>query len=372
MSRTLYALVYLTAQSHCVRNGFTPGASKATNDALKEAIGDIHSQVQSKIIAGYKSTQDAVNKTVKTLDDATATADVEKVTSTKLDQEWWKCIRAEKNMLKQVEEAEQGLSESRSNEDAPCQEKEDAAPFSWSADPEDLEYFCNIPDNDDDHCDHEFQNYKKQIYSMLAGLEEEISDSADDYQEKKQKCDQAEQDTINKQSKVSSARDNWKKQKSSCKTLHTKRGVSMCLFGENFQSQCQAATAYSSLLEKIAETNGGEYSRPDRKKEWSTSVVTSCMLGKIVSGGKIDSNTLSECEKSVDYEGSVGKLDTMMDKKTELVEQLKVRCVSGGITFFGFTWIVPTTEEPTHTDYVYKKNHLETFSLTGDAFPFCA
>merc|ERR1740139_1572526 len=97
------------------------------------------------------------------------------------------------------------------------------------------------------------------------------------------------------------------------------------------------------------------------------------MLSKVVEGGEINSASLDKCEKSANFDGSVGALDKKESTFKALTSSDKFTCSEKQITFTGKTWNVPEGDAPASSEYTIEEYHPEV-SLAADApaFGFCA
>jgi hypothetical protein len=349
----------------------TPGVSDSMNGALTKVISEIEQKVEAKIKASHADTQAAIDEKIKELTEETTQAVAQKKVADGSDDSWFNCVRGEKATRVAIEEAEKTLTQSRSNTNEPCQLQEDRKMYSWDPEAAALKFDCDISAHG--NCDKQMQNYQTQINSMLAGLKSDMGEAAESFAAAKNECDQAKADVVKKQSAHDDSIAAWTAQREECLTKHEARLLSMCLFGEHLQRKCEKVAAYTAQMTEIDAVKGGGYSHPDRVQEWKTTVLTKCMLSKVVAGAQIDTAAMDECENALNFDHDVGVLLRKKTEFSDLTTVDKFTCSEQSIEFRGETWEVPEGEAPSSSEYTTKPFKPEV-SLTADSdpFTFCA
>jgi len=361
-SEVLANLKMLTSHS------ITPGATDSLNEILVRVIGEIETNVESKIKSGHTDTQKAIDQRIDDLRSATTEAVDHKSEADAADNAWFECVRAEKAARVAIEEAEADLAQSRSNRNEPCQLQQDRAPYAWGPTAAQLKFVCDISQHG--NCDQQLQNYESQIRNMVAGLKSDVKAKVESYQEAKQACDAAKADVVEKQYARDAAVSAWESKRRECMHKHEPRQVAMCLFGVSLQNKCAKVDAYNTLMAQIDQVKGGEYSHPDRVAEWRTTALTKCMLSKVVDGAEVNEATLNACEQSVNFAYDVvGTLDRKSEVFAELTAAEKFTCSEDNIKFRGETWEVPQGEAPASSEYT-TKSFLPEVSLAKGTTPF--
>jgi len=345
----------------------TPEAQESLNSALAKVVDEIEANVESKIKAGHRGTQEAINKAIAELSAATSQAVNQKKRADELDQAWSDCVREEKAKRVAIEEAEYALAQAQKAQIAPCQLQEDRKMFTFTPDPDKLKFVCDIAEHG--NCDPQMTNYQTQIDSMLSTLRTDAAAATSSWTEAKTACDAAKANVVQKQYDLEAAKKAWRAQRQRCLSEHESRQVSMCIFGKNLQHKCEKASAYTDLIAEVEKVNGGEHSHPDRIEEWKTTSMTKCMLQKVISGANIDNDVLDACEAAVDYASGVDELDRKADEYAALTAADKFTCSESSIKFTGEMWNVPDGDAPASSEYT-KESFEPAIALNPNATPF--
>jgi len=345
----------------------TPGATDSLNEALTKVIGQLETNVESKIKSGHEDAQTALNTAIDALSGATTNAVNEKVAADRIDGAWYDCVRDEKVKRVKIEQAEEELQQSRSSQIEPCQQQEDRKGFESQVLADTLQFECDISTHG--NCDAQMENYVAQIESMLSGVRAEVQAAEESWTEAKNACDAAKADVVAKQSSLSDATSAWHDARSECQEKHETRHVTLCIFGKALQRKCGKVTAYHELVTETETENGGAHSHPDRVAEWKAVAATKCMLSKVIDGVELDATTLDVCETAIDYGSDVGVLAKGQGEFAELTTPAKFTCNEATITFSGETWEVPTGEAPASSEYISNPFAPEVV-LDEDSSPF--
>lgn len=350
--------------------GITPGATESLHDALSKVMTELENNVEAKIKKGHDDTQAAIDAKIEALNKATTNAVNDKSSADEQDSVWFKCVEDEKAKRVNIEEAEEALRQARESMVVPCQQQEDRKMFRMEPNAAVLKFLCDISTHG--NCDEQLQNYRAQVGSMVASLRSDAAAATQRWADAKAACDQAKADVVAKQTDLDSASAAWEAQRQTCMAKHESAAVAVCVFGAALQRKCGKVAAYMDLIAEVDRVNGGEYSHPDRVKEWQVVAVTKCMISKVVGGDEIDGTALDACEKAVSFEGDVGELNKQEDRFAQLTSSSRFTCQETTITFGGTTWAVPQEDEPASSQYVVKPFHPEVNLNEGTApFSFC-
>merc|ERR1719384_2852544 len=253
----------------------TPEAMENLRAALSSAVTDLEQNVETKIKAGFASTQTTIDQTMVSLTSSTATAVTKKKAADDADATWISCVTDEKADLVAVEDARVELQKAEDSKVVPCQQQVDRTPFSF--DPTlDFHFSCEFATPG--FCDTQLSNYKAQVNDMLSTLDSDVQAASASYDEAKSACDSAKADVVAKTAALDAADKAYDAQKLTCMGLHENRQLALCAFGTSLQQKCTDVAAYNSLMADIDQVNGGEYSQPDREAEWDTTITTKCLL----------------------------------------------------------------------------------------------
>jgi len=334
----------------------TPGVGDSMNEALRTVIDEIEKNVMEKIKGGHKETQHALDLAQASLKTPSREAESQKKAADDNDRAWFECVAEEKTLLQKAEDAYEAQEEARSNQDAPCQNQVDSAPFSTSESISGFE--CDF--SQEDSCGAALGAFTSTIETMVSDLEDEVGEKEALYATAKQECDAAKQDVAEKQSAHDEAIHAYKLQAQACAKKHELRQLSMCLYGSTKQRKCAHSSAYNHLLDEIG-SSGSSYSESDRLKEWNTATLTVCMLEKVKEGSPLDESALAACDEAKTYDRYVGVLS-----KSERFPD----CSPDAISFFnGQAWETPTTDLPSSTDYD-RVSFLPKFAVAEEEAPF--
>jgi len=343
----------------------TPGQSGSMTDALTTVISEIEQNVVTKIQEGFSGTQAAIGTTIDELSASTQTAVDHKSQADDDDDTYFNCIRDEKAKREKIEEDEAAMTQSRSNEDEPCQSQQDSAGF--QASPQLTTFLCDISTHS--NCIQQMTNYKSQVNGMVSGLKSDLSDKKGLYATAKGLCDAAVASTLAKSNAHDASIQAWQIKRGECQKGHEDLRIAQCSFGTELQRKCTKATAYTNLLAEVDQVGGGVHSQPDREQEWKTTQLTICMLTAVAEGGSIDADTLNDCDRDAT---SVGELDRRQTAFEGLMTAEKFTCSESTITFLGQVWNVPEGEAPPSSEYFASDFSPQVDLVEGSsAFSFC-
>lgn len=343
----------------------TPGATDSLNDALKDLVAELEANVDTKIQAGFRDTQTAIEQSINELTQATASAVESKGSADASDSDWVSCVGDEKSKLEAVEAAEVALAQAEESTVVPCQQEKDREPFAFTPSI-DTKVTCDFSVEGD--CDTQVASYSDQVNQMVSSLKDDVSESQASWQEAKDMCAAANADVAQKEASLQEATQAWENQKFLCLEAHESRSLALCAFGTKLQAKCSSLAAYSALIAEVDSVDGGVHSQPDRESEWHTTQVTKCLMSQVIEGADIN---LAECEGAVNFAQDVGELDRM---EVELAEQTKpasFTCAEQTITFSGQTWEIPQGATPHSSEYKMVEYHPPVNVMDPPAFTFC-
>merc|ERR1719384_2946221 len=321
----------------------TPEAMENLRAALSSAVTDLEQNVETKIKAGFASTQTAIDQSMVALTSSTATAVANKKTADDADATWISCVTDEKADLVAVEDARVELQKAEDSKVVPCQQQVDRTPFSF--DPTlDFHFSCEFATPG--FCDTQLSNYKAQVNDMLSTLDSDVQAASASYDVAKAACDSAKADIVAKTAALGAAEDAYNGQKTICLGEHETRQLALCDFGTSLQAKCSVVDSYNSLMADIDQVNGGAYSQPDREAEWDTTATTKCLLNQIIAGADVDSAALASCKASIDFASQVGVLDRKQTQFAQETTPENFTCAETTITFTGQIWDIPQGADP--------------------------
>jgi len=347
----------------------TPEAMESLRASLTAVVGDLKTNVLSKIENGFQLTQVEVSSRMSDLTAATSAAVGAKAEADASDSNWIACIGTEKSKLEAHEAAVSALAAAEAAKVQPCAEQDAAAPYSFT--PElNFEFKCDFFSGD---CDSAQTNYNTMVNDMLSSLSNDLDAKSAVYTAAKGRCDDAKAFIVVKEGELEAAGDAYDTQRRVCSEQHADRNTELCVFGEKLQEKCSSLSLFTSLLDSVDQTNGGQYSEPDRAAEWDTTKTTICLLDKIVADQTIDDAALQACKDSINYKDQVGDLDR---KDAELGEQTggdNFNCEETTISFNGETWETPSADvsKPPSTDYKKVAFAPPVTLADGRPFEFC-
>jgi len=345
----------------------TPNAEQSLNELLGKVVEDIQDTVSSVIIAGHNQTQEEVARRIRDLDAATQNTVAQKTVANQADDAWFACVGDEKASRMSVEAAEAALEQAEFEVGEPCRQQEERRSF--SAEPT-FPVFEECDLSLQGNCDAQVENFDSEVNSIVESLKQNLATHQTSYAEAKERCDVANANVVTKKSALDAANAALSSQKELCSQKHETRSLGMCLFGSDLQGKCEKVAAYEDLLAEIDAT-GNEFSHSDRIGEWTTTEMTKCVLNKIIAGGPLGANVMTECETAVDYEGDVGVIDRQTSDFEDLTTVEMFTCSESNISFLGETW-VGFTDATASTDYVKEPYHPEVdLSVGSPAFSFC-
>jgi len=352
----------------------TPGAVDSLNTALASVITLIEENVESKIRDAHTQAQAAVDKTIDELKSATADALAQKAEANGNDNSWFDCVAVEKTKREIIEQAEQNLQQSETNQVQPCQHfVQDgtggpAPAESFNLEPKLNVFECDVSQGE---CVAKLEEYEaNEVQQLLASVHSELVAKKEVYTADRAACDAALADVLAKQNALTDALAGWKGQKAACVPLKESRQLSMCLFGTDLQSKCEKAADHEAQVALI-DGAGSEFSKSDRVAEWKTTVKTKCLLQKIIDGEQLDAAATAECDESVNYDRDVGEINRHEDVFAIEMTSAKFTCSEKSISFRGQAWHVPHDEAPAssaYTDHTYTPE----VSLVAGTPPFAA
>ena len=110
----------------------TPGAIGDLNDALRDVIAELEANVETKIEAGFGSTQNTIDSTVSLLSSQTRSAVSLKEDADAADSSLISCIGDEKSKLEAVEAAEVALAVAEQSVILPYQQQIDRTHYEFT------------------------------------------------------------------------------------------------------------------------------------------------------------------------------------------------------------------------------------------------
>lgn len=364
-----------------------PDSENALHEILSSVIVEIETTVITKIEAGHRSTQEAINSHIEALSGATQAVVNSKTDAStgadKRDQVWFACVKHEKFLRSKLMSQESHSITAQSDEDTTCQIKEqaDIKDFSSVIVGDEIAFECAFGSDEDDDCNMAYQNYHSQVNELFASLEYDVEDARSEFVGAYDNCELAKTKTAQAKTKVDTAEAAWQAQTEKCSSDQESRTLSVCNFGSLLQIKCERLNDYNILMTSIDQEKGGEYSFPDRVAEFSTAKVTICMLSKLIAGEVIDEAAFESCHTSSAsaYVTEIGNLDRHETSLGGLVDDDHFSCKEHSIKFYGKSWTVETTQpiDPSTFstfNYIEKENVLEQVSIEvgTDPFSFCA
>lgn len=334
----------------------TPGAGTSMSQALNTVIADIESNVMEKIKAGHAETQKDLDDALGELKTSTAAAVAQKSAAIKSDTAWFSCVASERELLVAVETADAAATESRSNQDAPCQTQVDLSKFSTHR--EIAGSSCDF--SAEGSCESAMDQLEDAVSKAESSITSELAGAQASYDQATNQCNAAKADALSKQSAHSDSITAYEAKKEACVRKHEQRQLSLCLFGSTLQQKCAENADYNDVLGKI-NSAGNPFSHSDRVAEWTTSTLTMCMLRKVLDGDTLDAATLTVCTSDVNYARDVGELSKPDDFPACTAEKIKF----GN----GQAWEIPEGDLPSSSDY----NRIEfapLFAIEEDVVPF--
>jgi len=367
--RTMHA-VHLSTQRAVDRE--TPEARVALSSSLQTVIDEIKTTVDAKIQRDHDETQSDIDKKVRQLQTETEETTAKYNTAVGADETWLGCVSEEKGKLEELESAQADLTTAQSEEQAARERKEAAIPFAKEVPASLLSLTC-FPAQDAE-CTSSLQALRASLRQYEEDLVGKIGKSKQTYDEATQALQDAENDVTEKEGQVTQKGVAWRSQRSKCEGQAQEKQRKMCSFGAHLQKKCEKIESYHYVMYLVDETDGGFYSHPDRVEQWTASHLTKCLLEKVISDFQIDSQTLSACEATVNFDADVGVLVRRGDEVQEAAESDAFRCEHTQVSFMGWTWEVPTGVENIKSDQYERVDDWQP-GFTVDrghlAFDFC-
>jgi len=348
----------------------TPDANPLLVESLTQVIADITNDVDSKIISGFRASQNAVVASIASLTDATREAVTQKGHAVAADKTWLDCVDNEKSKRVAIEKAVIDRDAANAATVAPCQQQEESKTF--TSDPmaaNTLGFACDISASDE--CTVKQTAWEAMVDGIVTKLNADLGKAREAWTEAKNSCDAAVAHADLMEHARAGAVEAWKETRHACQVQHETRQLGLCHFGEALQNKCEKVDMYHSLIAEVDAINGGAHSEPDRAAEWKTTQVTKCMLQKVVDGVDLDASALDFCETTVDYAGSVGVFDRKQNDFATQTSETNFSCHEKTITFNGIIWHVPEGE-PASSAYTSEPFHPQVSLAVGtQPFTWC-
>jgi len=367
--------VHLTTQR--VSEGITPESKESLNTLIEKVVDAIKLKVDVKIKIDHKNTQDEIDKRLLSVQKYGTYALIKHRSAVDADKKLFVCIGDERELLAVSEELEKTAADSRSNANEACQLAQDTT-FERLATEDQLERLAFQCDSSvGDRCDHAKTAFGDAVDKFLEDLEGAVDGAEATHASAKTACSDANDDTIKKQSAMSDAYNLYNDKAEECQQLIEPRDEAICLFGLKLQQKCKGVTKFEKLMDNIDETDGGDFSHPDRVEQWRASQVTQCMLEQVMIDFQINSDTMTACNKKVNFDGDVGLLNRKAAEFaiTTSTENFSCKEEMTKIKFFGQRWVKPEMfwgeDEIKTDDYERQLWEPEVDVTKQEAFSFC-
>jgi len=364
--RTMHS-VRLSTQSS--REEVTPELRPALNEALDKVISGIETNVDPEIIQQHKNTQQKIDDRLTHLQNIKDKQLTRFQKAKDQDLSWFGCIEKEKEFLAQLETKKLQLQEAIITKKQKKEAAENTRPFVHAPEsyPWSTAFECDALT--DEGCKSALGDLEHTVDTFLETLDAQIDAATSTNTEAEQAAQSAKQDVQVARESVDAADQKWSTRAELCNDKFALRNSIMCRFGYLVQKQCRSKLKFEDLLHEIDRTNGGIWSHPDRVEQWRAASVTKCMLQKVKSDFQINADTMTECDKAVNYDDDVGVLARKTVEVTQATQFDSYDCESTSITFSGRTWEVPEGAAISSTEYKDTDSSLAV-SFKWDTYPF--
>lgn len=364
--RTMHA-VHLSTQSS--REEITPELRPALNEALDKVIAGIVTNVDPEIIQQHLNTQERLDKKVTSL-----VKNKERVlalfdNAKDKDLKWFGCVEKERELLVELETKKSEFEAAKVLKNQKKVSAEDTRKFVHSAESYPWSTAFECDPSKDEKCEAALGVLSNKVDTFLQTVDAQIDAATNTNADAEQAYESAKQAVNTAKISRTDAEATWATKADLCNDKLAVRNEKMCKFGYKVQKQCRKKLLFDDFLYEIDRTDGGAWSHPDRVEQWRAASVTKCMLQKVKSDFQINSDTMTECDKAVNYDIDVGVLARTPTEVTQAVTFDNYNCDSTSITFSGRTWKVPEGAHISSEDY-NNTDSSPSASLKWDTYPF--
>jgi len=328
----------------------TPGAMEGLSETIDKVVGEIQSGVDAKIKAAQQSDQSSINSLIGALTESAAELVEDKSAADTADQTWNDCMVLEKRDLTAWEKEQTNLKGARSNQIMPCQQEVDTEPYEWHASTHTFDFSCDI--SAAGNCDEQLQKLETLMTEMQTKAQGSMDTAVSTHKSWTGKCNDAKNAVSAQSTVVDTASNTYTNQRQQCSNDLEDRQLKMCQFNSQFKVKCAKASSYQQQLTDLFTPN-----EESRRKEWSSSQVTQCMLLGVKQQDALDAEALTACQGKVNYDDSVGKVDTLTATYDKLMIGANFMCTETDVQFTGSEWTVAgEVGSEKSTDYSKAKN----------------
>jgi len=369
----------------------------ATFQDIKDLIGDgttpevagiiaglikiIEDDLQEKVKRDQTSAQTELDTRIDALTTTTKTAVELKASVDQLDKSHDQCVTEEHQML--------GAYETCKDEEAVLMEEKPSAAFCGSPD-----FDISYPDSPQldatlvvdfskglDFVKEQLDLYLQPLHDYIARIKVQAASDQAKWDFADETCNAKTKELQEKTVECGQKLDAWRAQHEKCLNEKNGQELSLCAFGNAYQSKCAAKTAFDTLKADIT-GKGTSYSELDRKKEWRQTTRLACVLKEFKSTTELTTGAVEACTKSNDdaakeFESDVGSINLQEATYDNLTSETSFTCAEAAMKFgTGVLWTVPENSAgevpwiPKSTDYTKSTDYKYAIDPDSSNKPF--
>lgn len=280
------------------------------------------------------------------------------------DREWNGCITREKQLLEDYENC--GLQEAtlRVMRAEACAQRDGLQEFNRTQRPA-ANFNCLFPD--DGLCTENLQEWSDNV--MMALLK-----ARDAYKAASENCTLEKDKHAAKEVECRSKQTAWVNKRNDCNVVLSERQVEMCRVATAWTTKCEAKRAFDQLVIETNETDGSDFSEPDRIKEMAHLEMLECILRRGLDGYGALEAIHTQCPYSTVESETQLSLDRNLSAYADLTRPEQFTCQEDRLMFSGLSWTMPaSTTGARSSEYVQSRNHTVRLNTSGSfaRFPFC-